>query len=220
MSRGFKLGVELDGGFKSKFLSNVKKEIHRKISKGGNAAAVRIANRLRQSMVMRITSSTEYIELSQSKFRGELGIPNIGDRLDAVIQQWADSISVIFQTSTMAGTLGQIKIGLIAENYEDVLSLPEASFNYTSRKGQKTLEWLRWLLLEGSQVIVSDHQYIEDSRRGRSRTGLGIMIKRRGGWKIPVQLAGTDGDNFATRALEGIQGDIDTIIRQELTKVL
>ena len=40
------------------------------------------------------------------------------------------------------------------------------------------------------------------------------MVERRGGWKIPAQLAGTESDNFATRSLEGIQGEIETIIRQ------
>ena len=46
------------------------------------------------------------------------------------------------------------------------------------------------------------------------------MVKRRGGWKVPAAIAGTENDNFATRALSEIQDNIDIIVRQELTKVL
>jgi len=92
--------------------------------------------------------------------------------------------------------------------------------SYVGRRGQKTLEWLRWLLLEGGKVIVSDYEYRQGSKRGGSRTGLGIMIKRRGGWKVPAAIAGIESDNFVTRALSEIQDNIDIIVRQELTKVL
>ena len=96
----------------------------------------------------------------------------------------------------------------------------EAVLTYSSRKGAKALEWLRWLLKEGNAVIVSQYDFAFKSTRS-SRTGLGIMVKKRGGgWKVPSQYAGTDDDNFATRALADIAGDIDIVVRRELTKVI
>lgn len=218
MADGFRLGIKLEAGFHSKFLKNVKEEINTLLLSKGVAAVKQIEVRLQQSVVVRITSSPEYIAITQSEFRGEIGLPDAASRMDAVIQKWAQGITVTLEGARGAGALGLIKIGILESGYDDVLSLPAAEFSYSGRKGQKTLEWLRWLLMEGGQVIVSNYEYRADSKQGRSRTGLGIMVKRRGGWKIPAQFAGIEGDNFATRALEGIQGDIDIIVRQELTK--
>jgi hypothetical protein len=47
------------------------------------------------------------------------------------------------------------------------------------------------------------------------------MVKRENAsWKVPAQAQGTANDNFATRALENIQDEIDVIVRREVTKVL
>ena len=128
-------------------------------------------------------------------------------------------LTVTYVPSTGAG-LGSITIGILKSGYEDVLALPAAEFNYTNKKGRSnTLQWLRWLLLEGSQVIIADFDFREQTRG--SRTGMGIMVKRRGGgWSVPANLSGLEHDNFATRALQEIEADIDLIIRQELTKVI
>ena len=46
-----------------------------------------------------------------------------------------------------------------------------------------------------------------------SRTGMGIMIaKNKGAWQVPAQFSGTAVDNFATRALDGIEHKIDKIV--------
>mgnify|MGYP003646261604 FL=1 len=101
------------------------------------------------------------------------------------------------------------------------MSSAAAEFTAQNKRGQGTpLEWLKWLLLEGDRVIVANYRF-EPSNKGTSRTGEGIMIKTRGGgWNVPPQFAGVDNDNFATRALEGIQDTIDYFVRQEITKGL
>ena len=222
MADGFRLGVELEKGFYSKFLANVKKEIDKKLISVSSRAIPQIETRLRAKVIERLTSSPEYAAIVGSGFRGELGLPDAAQRMDAVISQWANNISVTFIRQSGAGKLGMISIGIIQDDYSDVLSLAEAELSYSGFRGQKTLRWLDWLLTKGSGVIVADYQYkkVGSTGNARCRTGLGIMVERRGGWKIPAQLAGTESDNFATRSLEGIQGEIETIIRQELTKVL
>jgi hypothetical protein len=220
MVGGFRLGVELEKGFYNKFLTNIKQEINKKLISVSAKAVPRIKSKLQTIVLQRITSSPEYAAIVGSGFRGELGLPDAGARVNAVVNQWAQNISVTFVPQKSAGQLGLINIGIIQDDYSDVLSLAEAELTYSGARGQKTLRWLDWLITRGSSIIVSDYEYKIDSRSSRSRTGLGIMVKRRGGWKIPAQLAGTENDNFATRALEGIEGEIQTIIRQELTKVL
>ena len=219
MSRGFRLGVELGSKFYSEFSKNVKVEISKQVVKKVPRAIEAIKAKIQQIIIVKITSCPEYAAIVGSSVRGELGINEASSRMDAIISEWASNIVVTLVPENVAG-LALIKIGIIQKDFEDVLSLAEAEMSYVSRSGQKTLEWLRWLLLEGGRVIVTDYEYSEKSRRGKSRTGLGIMIKRRGGWKVPAAIAGIESDNFVTRALSEIQDNIDIIVRQELTKVL
>ena len=218
MTDGFKLGIELEKNFYSNFAQNVKAEISKKITKAIPRAVATIRSKIQQIVIVKITSSPEYAAIVGSRVRGELGINEAASRMDAIINAWAENIVVTIVPENITG-LALIKIGIIQSDYADVLALAEAEMSYTSRRGQKSLEWLRWLLLEGGRAIVTSYEYSGGSRGG-SRTGLGIMIKRRGGWKVPDAIAGTENDNFATRALSEIQDNIDIIVRQELTKVL
>jgi hypothetical protein len=218
MSRGFKLSVELGSNFRSEFAKNVTAEISKQIVKKIPRAIESIKAKIQQIVIVKITSCPEYAAIVGSNVRGELGINEAAVRMDAIISEWASNIVVTLVPENVGG-LALIKIGIIQSDYADVLDLAEAEMSYVSRRGQKTLEWLRWLLLEGGSVIVSNYEYSE-TRRGNSRTGLGIMIKRRGGWKVPAAIAGIESDNFVTRALSEIQDNIDIIVRQELTKVL
>jgi hypothetical protein len=219
MSRGFKLSVELGSNFRSEFAKNVTAEISKQIVKKIPRAIEAIKAKIQQIVIVKITSCPEYAAIVGSDVRGELGINEASSRMDAIINEWASNIVVTLVPENVGG-LALIKIGIIQRDYADVLDLAEAEMSYVGRRGQKTLEWLRWLLLEGGSVIVSNYEYSGETRRGHSRTGLGIMIKRRGGWKVPAAIAGIESDNFVTRALSEIQDNIDIIVRQELTKVL
>ena len=54
-----------------------------------------------------------------------------------------------------------------------------------------------------------------------SVTRSGIMVSRESAaWSVPKAFAGTEGNNFATRALGTIQDEIDVIVRREITKVI
>jgi len=79
------------------------------------------------------------------------------------------------------------------------------------------IDWLRWLLHEGSGAIIRDYTFSSGFHR-RSRTGLGIMVETGGSWQMPPEFAGTASDNFVLRALETIDQEIDNIVRQEITK--
>ena len=209
--------IELDQDFETKFKKDVLNEIHSKFNKVFQAAVNSISDKLGETVRLRIMSSPEYAGITGGRFRGELGLPDGAARINAIIDRWVESIFVKYTKGT-GGSLGSIEIGILQSDWADVLAMGEATLTYTSRKGSNSLEWLRWLLQEGRAVIVSNYEFVPQSKS--SRTGLGIMVKGRGGWKIPAQFAGTDMDNFVTRALDGIAQDIDEIVRRELTKVL
>lgn len=209
--------IELDRDFESRFRKDILNEINIKFSKVMPVAIKNIKKMLAEAVRIRIMGSSEYAAITGGRFRGELGLPDGAQRLNAIIETWANSISVQYSKGK-GGSLGSIDIGILQDDWEDVLSMGEAILTYASRKGMKSLEWLRWLLKEGSAVIVSQYDFVPNPKG--SRTGLGIMIKSRGGWKIPSQFVGTEENNFATRALAGIAEDVDAVVRREITKVL
>lgn len=200
------LDKELEEGIKREVLSLLNKRM--------DSITNAIRNRLQDSLRRAITDSPEYQSIVSGILRAELGLPDTSV-LDTIIDTWANGIQVKYKTNN---SFGVINIGMIQSDYSDVLSLPEASFIYATRSGSNVIDWLRWLLLEGSSIIVVDYEF-KASNKGRS--GLGVMVKRDGGgWSIPSQFAGTSDDNFATRALQNIDQEIDDIVRQEITKGL
>lgn len=217
VSAGLIATITLDQDFSRKFYKDVLREIGTFLMRSMPRAVGSIKNKLSQAVRVRIMSAPEYGAIAGGTTSGELGISDGASRLNAIIDRWAESVSVRFIKGS-GKSLGLIDIGILQEDWEDVLSMAEAELTYSSKRGTKTLPWLRWLLKEGSATIVSQYDFIP-SPRG-SRTGFGIMVKRRGGWKVPAQLAGTEKDNFATRALDDIATDINTIVRREITRVI
>lgn len=198
--------------FKADFDKNILREIKSVINKAMPSIVNKIKSRLKVEFIRLVKDSEEYQALVAGDLRGELGLPD-PTVVDRIIDAWADGIQVVF---TNRGKLGVIEIGMIQADYADVLSLPDASYVYASRDGNTVIEWLRWLLLESTSVIVVDYEFAASNR---GRTGLGIMVNRSGGgWRVPAQYAGTANDNFVTRALADIERSIDVIVRQEITK--
>lgn len=209
------LSLQLEQNFLANAQKAVTNEVKKAIRKSLPKIQKTMTKALRLLVRQRLVNTPEYQSIVGGTLRGELGLPDGQRRITTIIEQWIDNIGV--NVSTRAGAfLGSLSIHMIDSDYSDVLGLPEAELRYTNKAGQtKELQWLKWLLLEGDRVIVSDFDFAP-SRQGR--TGLGIMVKRRGGWKVPSQFAGTSRDNFVTRAFDGIEDDIEIIIRQELTK--
>ena len=116
--------------------------------------------------------------------------------------------------SSLAGGELRAQFGLV-DGGARIMNMPIASF--VTEKGTH-LEWLRWLLLEGSAPIVGEYGF-KSSFAGR--TGQGVMVKKRGkSWSVPAQFQGIEGNNFATQALDGIEFEIQAIIRREFTKAI
>jgi len=199
--------------FDSEFDKNIKKEITNIILKNINGVVSNIEKRLKIIVKNLIESSPEYSSIKSGDLKGELGIVS-SSSIDAIISKFVESVKVEYKKNK---GFGNIVIKIINSDYSDVLTLPEASYVYSSKRGGGVIEWLRWLLLEGTSIIVTEYDF-EAGPRGR--TGRGIMVKKIGGWSVPVEFAGTATDNFVTRSLSSIQDDIDITVRQEITKGL
>lgn len=215
MESYFSARISLGKDFEDRFREGATKEIRKVLAKSYPRIQKGVLRELRDNLRYRITNSPEYESIIGGSLRGELGLPDGFGRISRIIDQWVDSIRVRVLVGT-GKKLGSVTIGMINSDYSDVLGLPEAVLSYTNRRGKTiSLEWLKWLLKEGESTIISEYDF-SPSRKGR--TGLGVMIQKRGGWKVPSQFSGVDKDNFVTRSFEGVSKDIEIIIRQELTK--
>lgn len=173
--------------------------------------------KIRELVRQAIQRQPEYISLLGGTLQGELGVPESGRRLSVIIDTYIDSIVVkLMPIQIRARTLsGRIVIQFDSQ-FIELLSLSESA--YLTDKGQ-TIPWLQWLLLEGD-LTITEYTFNTSPRAVidiYSRTGLGLMFRRRGGrWSMPSEFAGTIGNNFITRAIAGIQPELDRLARNVL----
>ncbi len=213
--------LDLQSDFNSHFQKNVMDEISGQFNKNAikinNAIKKRVQDTIRHMLIL----APEVMELMGGSLQGQLGVTDPRGRLTAIVDTWVENIEVSTVTYKLnkEGPLLAIQIRAIREDYSDVLSLPESSYESVTARGMFVIDWLRWLLLEGDKTIVN-YSFLPGNLRG-SRTGLGIMVRKQGRrWSIPPQFRGTEQDNFATRALSDLDKHIGIIVRSELKRIL
>ena len=209
--------IELESRFPSKFRKNVVREIANTIKGQVEKIKITITEGLRAAVRESLMATPEYQSIIQGKLKAQLGIPESDTRILSIIDTWVNNISV--KVKAGKSPFLSIEIGIIKDDYSDVLSLPHASYTYKSKRGQGTIPWLKWLLLEGDKRIITKYEFSQNTRG--SRTGMGIMIsKHRGSWQVPPEFSGTSVDNFATRALGNIEQVIDQLVEKTVKGIL
>lgn len=154
----------------------------------------------------------------------QLGIENALDKIYHILSIWRNSLRVNMIEVKAAGTRlrGGIEITAVNADYEEVLNIPEA--HHIAERAllrgidPYNIEWLRWLLEEGTNPLVYYYYYdTELTERDNSRTGLSVMRHDMSEvWRVPGQYAGTRGDNFITQAMEKAARRIQELIIAEI----
>jgi len=103
---------------------------------------------------------------------------------------------------------GGIIFYLQPNSFGNILNLQEANINALSG----SLPWLYWLLTQGATTIITGYKYEADNS---GRSGGGTMVAGRS-WRVPPQYAGTIEDNFITRALQGREKELSSIMEDVL----
>lgn len=203
--------LQLEKGFAQRFEANVIKELKKKFRRAGPSIAKRTEEAVQSLVTLRLSSSEVVNSLAGGQLRAEFGLVDGELRISNIIEIWANALNVTY--FPMVGKLGSIVIVMDEAFVNDVINMPIASF--VTENGSH-LEWLRWLLLEGSAPIVGEYGF---KSAPRGRTGQGIMVKKTGkSWSVPAQFQGVENNNFVTEALEGIETEIQGIIRREFVK--
>lgn len=202
--------IDLGRNFEQEFQRNVILELRKIIQKNIPSINRNLKETVKQLVYRRLVSN---VPLITGREYHEIGVPDINDRILGILRVVADNISVKVLPDK---NLFRITIDILKEEYyEELLNLPEAVFTY--RNGR--LEWLRWLLLEGTNPILDGYYYL-DRNSINSRTGRGLTVRSYQSWSVPPNIAGIPENNFITRALQNILKDIELSIEQDIKRLI
>lgn len=148
----------------------------------------------------------------------EFGLVDGGRRIQNIIEVAAQQVDLEVRTAKAVGRNidSGFVLNVIEQNYPTLLGMPEAEF--VTEKGT-TLKWLEWLLKDGDKAaIVKDYSISFNPRKTKnSRTGEAVMIPIFGKrWRVPPQFAGTETDNFITRAIESVEPLLAELVEEQV----
>lgn len=180
-----------------------------------NTAFTQIKTSLPPIVRSAIIDTPEYRSLLDGQLKYEFGIPDSGSKLAGLLDIWSNNLNETYNSPSIQNN--QIKasfsVSMIRIDFADVL-YTDYAYMQDSIRGYN-LPWLEWLLLEGNRTIISDYQVLVGPNKA-SRTGMAIMSPSRKSWRVPSSYAGTENDNWITRALDSIGPQIQQIINAAL----
>lgn len=164
-----------------------------------------------------IINTPEYSSILGGKLKYEFGIPDSSQKLAGLLNIWSRNIETEYFGPILSGNSqirAKFSASMIKVDFSDVLYSDYAKV-YDNIRGYE-LPWLQWLLLEGNKTIIKNHQIIVGPSKA-SRTGFAIMRKRdAASWKVPAEFAGTEADNWITRAIDKAEDQINELFKKAL----
>lgn len=227
----YKWSISLDG----KELEKGLKEELRKITSKYISDLIK---RIRPSIVsiidyyIKTAPEAESLTDLRGRLRLDLGVENPESIIPVIAGYITSKINFVKKDAT-ANSLGGMALYLLRrEGIQGVADHPLGS--YESKAG--TIPWLRWLLLEGSGILIQNYEvryYNSIQKNSRSRFALmvqpttiaarvkyskfydGGYFKGVDGFNISPEFSGTEEDNWITRSFDRAIPQINEIINRE-----
>lgn len=200
------------------------KELNKILNKSMIKSAKELTPIIQEIVKKSLLESEELKALSSGDLIGEFGIRS--STAANVAQQIALNVSQTVIVSPMSVSLktkrGGISLKVQPNDLQNVLSIPNGSYTYYSRRYKKdvTINWLDWFLTKGDAIIVAKFYFEESSGAGRSGRG---SMQKGGSWRVRPEYSGTLDDNAITRALQSKQTkteiikSIENVIKKNLS---
>jgi hypothetical protein len=147
---------------------------------------------------------------SSGSLASQVGIPQGHNQsvVDHLVSSIVASTNIKIQPFDAKLTRGRLDLNFQPSDFSNLLEA--GFFEVLTKKGIK-LEWLRWLLQEGSKPIIIGYEYVPSSGKGRSNSG---TMRAGVAWRIQPSFAGTPENNFITRAFSRREKDIEKLFAQ------
>jgi len=198
--------VDSDAQIEKKINEAISKELNRFIKKNSRRATERI----KMALDGWVTSQPEILSLTSEGVIGELNaqfglLPGQGALASAdIINSILTTLEVKIRPIDKK-LRGGVDFNIQSSGLQNLLNIP-SGFVITD---SFPLHWLNWLLTEGTKTIVYGYSYNPD-KSGRSGGG---TMESGGVWRVPPQYAGSQKDNFITRALAGRDKELSLILQ-------
>lgn len=195
----------------------VLQEIQKTLDSVLNKSIPSITSEIKTLVFNSLRNQPEYTSLMAGTLKAEFGLPD-SSVVDSVIKAMVDSLIITKQNITIrpkSGISGGLTFNMIRSDFSDIIGQDIANVITEDY----SLPWLKWLLLEGTSNIVTDYDVLYGPSP-YSRSGLAIMKNSESGWSVPSAFAGTQSNNWTTRAISGIEKDIYKIIQNNIEKRL
>ena len=136
------------------------------------------------------------------------GIPRGSDvsAVNAIADAVSNSIQISFSKIDQ-NFKGGLTFKIQPEDFQNLLALPQG---HVLTEKDSDLHWLDWLLTKGDSVVIAGYQY---DAQGSGRSGAGRMVAGNS-FRVPPSFSGTQANNFVTRAFEGKEKEIESIMSE------
>lgn len=174
----------------------------------------KISNEIKTMMSDALMSEPEYSSLISGKLRADFGIKDVSV-VNQVVDRLSNTLSITSKPITIKsnGLTGGLILQTIPSTdfggiiYQDIAQTKDD-------KGY-SLPWLEWLLLQSNKTIVKNYE-VQYGSSPYSRSGMALMVKSNSDWRVPPEFAGSQNDNWTTRAIEKLESPIYALIKNTI----
>lgn len=191
----------------SKFLQQLKEEMKELLLPQLKKARKGLRAELAIKIPKWIFTSMDYYLLDSKRNRVELGITE--EQLDKAMYDIA-TVMVAALKIDITRDPGGLKLYFDQAALEFIKDMP--SGKYISENGH-LVQWLNWLLVAGSKIVVEGHHFTDIP--GQGRIGGGVMFKG-GIWRVPLEIRGDSQENLVTRIIDKKISEIYRLMRGHL----
>lgn len=198
--------VESTEQIKARILFEVRSEVDKRLRRYSSVISRKIG-----ALVGNAIMSSEHVKsLLTGQLKADFGLSDqmAEQALKELIQEIRSTITVKLEISS--GMAFSLRVSFLKTGISQLLSnIGEYDSNGNS------IQWMRWLLLNGSEVIIDDFFVYNDTSKETSRSKMAIMVPSGSSNKVfrvdPI-FAGTEEDNFVIDAINSIMlGSLEVI---------
>lgn len=178
------------------------------------AIVIDIGYEIRDMLEAKLLQTDVYESLTSGILRQEFGLS------DVQIAKLPELFEELISVSYISEILNQKKIAYLAIHILDYDQIPYEKGSYYSNTN--LVEWLKWLLFEGTDVAVSEYAVKTLKKPTRnSRTEFTIMIgpSDNFSYSVPPEFAGDINNNFLTKVVKQSEQKILKIIAKHINKI-
>lgn len=180
---------------------------------------------IKDYLVSKFMNTEEYIQLTAPEgiLRGEFGLTEtVVSRMPKIVRNmfyvYYDNHVTLAESFNDSGSNKILKFSFdIGDTSYDDIDFSIGELTVETNEGELfVIEWLKWLLFRGEDIIVPD--YSVSFIRGAGRSGIAIMVGPEDGlsYSIDGYFAGTAKSNWISRTIKNNAQEIASIIKQNI----